>query len=90
MDIERRCLKCWYCAEDTAPKQQPQLIGQRSFMCLANPPTSSAVITGNGGVALIASYPQVNNESISCARYTPPPTAEVRALVRKGSNDGNA
>lgn len=88
MDIERKCLQCWYCAEDTSPKQQPTLIGQRSYMCLANPPTSSAVLTQNG-IILVAAYPQVNKESISCARHTPPPPAEVRQLVRKGTNNGN-
>lgn len=89
MDIERKCLQCWYCAEDTTPKQQPQLIGHRSYMCLAGPPSSSALPTANGALALIATYPQVTKDSISCARYVPPPPTEVRALIRKGTNNGN-
>lgn len=89
MDIERKCLQCWYSAEDTTPRQQPQLIGQRSFMCLASPPTASAVLTPNGGLAMIAGYPQVNKDSVSCGRFMPNPPAEVKAMIRKGNNDGN-
>jgi hypothetical protein len=48
--------------------------------------------TGNGGLALIASYPQINKDSISCARWTPVPSKDVRETIAKAarlSNDRN-
>lgn len=87
MEIERKCLTCFYCAEEDSQQVSLQLIGQKRYMCLAAPPSASAIPVQGGGVAAITSYPQVNGQSISCARFTPIPPVEVRAQLKKGKND---
>jgi hypothetical protein len=91
MDIERKCVQCWYAAEDASPQNQLPVIGQpKRYMCLFGPIAATAIPTPQGQILAIASYPSVNEQTISCGRWTPIPSKEVQALVRKGTNDGNA
>lgn len=70
MELERKCLQCRFCAEDTTPSPQVALIGQRRYMCLHGPISVSMLPTGNGGLASIASYPSINAQTISCGQFT--------------------
>lgn len=90
MDIERKCLTCHWCAEDTTPQAQIPIVGQRRFMCLFGPIAASAFPVQNGGVLSIASYPSINDQTVSCGRYLPQPSGDVAAIIKKGTNDGTA
>lgn len=82
MEIERKCLLCRYAAKDGNTNGQLALIGHERVVCLANPPTATAVLSG-GGVAIVTSYPQVNKDSISCGMFAVRP-------VMMGVQHGNA
>lgn len=91
MDIERKCHQCWWAAEDNQnPQGQLPMVGQpKRYMCLFGPIAATAIPTPQGQIIAIASYPSVNEQTVSCGRWTPVPSKEVQALVRQGANNGN-
>lgn len=68
MNIERKCLDCFYAVKDPGATPDQIIQGAVPSMCLLNPPVTVPLVTQRG-MAMVTAYPQVNAQTISCARW---------------------
>lgn len=65
MQIERKCMQCAFAVKDPNATPDQIIQGAVPSMCLRNPPVSQVMITQRG-MAVATTYPQVNEQTVSC------------------------